>query len=146
MAPTTSAESRALMVRITAEIWDQGRVDLVDGLIAEDFVDHLDLPGLELPGLEGTGRERYRSSVVAMRTGFPDFANPIDLVVAEDDLAVSHGRMTGTHTGDLMGLPPTGRTIDVPTIGILRFANGRAVERWGVADNMTMMQQLGVLG
>jgi steroid delta-isomerase-like uncharacterized protein len=141
MAPTTSAASRALMVRITAEIWDQGRVDLVDELIAEDFVDHL-----EVPGLEGTGRERYRNSVVAMRTGFPDFANPIDLVVAEDDLAVSHGRITGTHTGDLMGLPPTGRTIDVPTIGILRFANGQAVERWGVADNMTMMQQLGVLG
>jgi steroid delta-isomerase-like uncharacterized protein len=141
MAPTTSAESRALMVRITAEIWDQGRVDLVDELIAVDLVDHI-----EQAGLEGTGRERYRSSVVAMRTGFPDFANPIDLVVAQDDLAVSHGRMTGTHTGDLMGLPPTGRTIDVPTIGILRFANGRAVERWGVADNMTMMQQLGVLG
>lgn len=81
-----------------------------------------------------------------MRTGFPDFRNPIDFVVAEDDLAVSYGRRTGTHAGDLMGLPATGRKIDLPTIGILRFANGRAIERWGLADTMTMMQQLGLLG
>ena len=134
-------ESRTLMYRVTDEIWNQGHLHLVDELIAEDLIDHL-----ELPGLEGEGRERYRASVLMMRTGFPDFRNPIDFVVAEDELAVSYGRMTGTHAGDLMGLPATGRTIDLPTIGILRFANGRAIERWGLADNMTMMQQLGLLG
>lgn len=134
-------ESRTLMYRVTDEIWNQGHLHLVDELIAEDLIDHL-----ELPGLEGEGRERYRASVLMMRTGFPDFRNPIDFVVAEDDLVVSYGRMTGTHVGDLMGLPATGRTIDLPTIGILRFANGRAIERWGLADNMTMMQQLGLLG
>jgi len=136
-----SEESRALMLRVTEEIWNQGRVELVDELIAEDLIDHLDLPGLE-----GRGRKRYRASVEMVLAGFPDFANPIDFVVAEDDHAVSYGRMTGTNTGDLMGLPPTGRSIDLETIGILRFANGMAVERWGVADNMVMMQQLGLLG
>jgi steroid delta-isomerase-like uncharacterized protein len=139
--PDRSAQSRLLMYRVTDEIWNEGHVDLVDELIAVDFVDHLDLPGLE-----GSGRERYRASVVMMRTGFPDFRNPIDFVVAEDDIAVSYGRMTGTHSGDLMGMPATGQTIDLPTIGILRFANGSAVERWGLADNMAMMQQLGLLG
>ena len=132
---------KALLHRITEEIWNQGNVGLVDELIAEEFVDHVDLPGLE-----GSGRERYRASVEMMRRAFPDFRNPIDFAVAEGDLVVSCGRMTGTHSGDLMGLPPTGRQIDLPTIGILRFANGRAIERWGISDNMTMMQQLGVMG
>ncbi len=81
-----------------------------------------------------------------MRAGFPDFRNPIDFVVAEADIAVSYGRMTGHHTDELMGLPPTGRHIDVVTMGALRFSEGRAVERWGLADNMAMMQQLGLPG
>jgi predicted ester cyclase len=136
-----SDESRALMYRVTGEIWNQGHLHLVDELIAEDFIDHL-----ELPGLEGEGRERYRASVLMMRTGFPDFRNPIDFVVAENDLAVSYGRITGTHTGDLMGLPATGHKIDLPTVGILRLADGRAVERWGLTNNMTMMEQLGLVG
>jgi predicted ester cyclase len=139
--PDRNEQSRLLMRRVTEEIWNEGHLDLVDELIAVDFVDHLDLPGLE-----GRGRERYRASVVMMRTGFPDFQNPIDFVIAEDDIAVSYGHMTGTNSGDLMGMPPTGRAIDLPTIGILRFANGRAVERWGIADNMAMMRQLGLLG
>lgn len=134
-------QSKALMFRITEEIWDRGRLELIDELIAGNLVDHL-----ELPGLQADGRDRYRQSVVMMRTGFPDFRNPIDFVVAEGDIAVSYGRMTGHHTGDLMGLPPTGRAIDLVTMGALRFADGQAVERWGVADNMVMMQQLGLVG
>jgi predicted ester cyclase len=136
-----SEESKALMYRVTNEIWNERQVERIDDLIAEDLVDHL-----ELSGLEGDGRERYRASFLMTRASFPDFRNPIDFVVAEDDLAVSYGRMVGTNTGDLMGLPATGRAIDLPTIGILRFANGRAVERWGLTDNMTIMQQLGLLG
>jgi predicted ester cyclase len=141
LMPDRSEESKVLMFRITEEIWNEGRTELVDELIGEDLVDHLDLPGLE-----GSGRDRYRASVLMMRTAFPDFRNPIDFVVAEDDIAVSYGRMTGHNTGELMGLPPTGRAIDLVTMGALRFSDGWAVERWGVADNMVMMEQLGLLG
>jgi predicted ester cyclase len=49
----------------------------------------------------------------------------------------------GTNTGEMMGMPPTGKTIDVLTIGMLRFKDGQAIERWGVHDTMVMMQQLG---
>ena len=126
---------------ITEEIWDKGRIDLVDELIAEDLVDHI-----ELPGLEATGRERYRQSVEMARAGLSDLANPLDLIVAEEDLAVSYGRVTGIHTGELWGIPATGRRIDYPVMGILRFRDGQAVERWGLADTTTMLQQLGLLG
>src|ERR1700759_4211744 len=123
-------DSRALMWRSTDEIWNEGRLELIDELIAEDLVDHV-----ELPGLEGSGRARDRASVELARAGFSDYQNPPDFVLAEAALAVSYGRNTGTHDREFGGIPPTGRKVDVPTFGILRFENGKAVERWGFADN-----------
>jgi predicted ester cyclase len=137
----TSEDSKALMWRITEEIWNNGRLDLIDELIADDLVDHV-----ELTGLAGTGRARYRASIEMMRAAFPDYKNPLDFVLADGAFAVSYGRSTGTHRGEFMGIPPTGRSFDVPTFGILRFAKGQAVERWGAADNLQMLQQLGVMG
>jgi predicted ester cyclase len=137
----SSEQSRELMRRITTGIWDEGRLDLIDELIAVDLVDHI-----EVPGLDGTGRERYRANALLMRTAFPDFRNPLDLIVAEGDIAVSYGRMVGTNTGQMMGMPPTGKTIDVLAFGMLRFKDGQAIERWGVHDTMAMTQQLGLLG
>jgi predicted ester cyclase len=137
----TADDSRALMWRITDEIWNNGRLELIDELIAEDLVDHV-----ELPGLRGNGRARYRASIEMARAAFPDYRNPLDFVLADGEFAVSYGRSTGTHRGEYMGIPPTGRSFDVPTFGILRFASGQAVERWGFSDNVAMMQQLGLMG
>jgi predicted ester cyclase len=134
-------DSKALMWRITDEIWNNGRLELVDELIAEDLVDHV-----TLEGLEGNGRARYRASIETARAAFPDYRNPLDFVLADGAFAVSYGRSTGTHRGEYLGIPPTGRSFDVPTFGILRFANGQAVERWGMSDNLAMMQQLGLIG
>jgi steroid delta-isomerase-like uncharacterized protein len=137
----TRVESEALLRRITEEIWNGRQLGLVEQLVAEDLVDHV-----ELPGLEGTGRARYLASVKMMHTAFSDYHEEIELVVADDEKAVSYVRLTGTHDGDLMGLPPTGRSVDVRAMGILRFADGRAVERWGIGDSLSQMQQLGLLG
>ena len=137
----TADDSRALMWRITDEIWNNGRLELIDELIAEDLVDHV-----ELPGLRGNGRARYRASIEMARAAFPDYRNPLDFVLADGEIAVSYGRSTGTHRGEYMGIPPTGRSFDVPTFGILRFESGQAVERWGFSDNLAMMQQLGLMG
>jgi len=137
----SSKQSAELMRRITAEIWDNGRVDLIDELLAEDLINHF-----EVPGIDGTGREQYRAQVEMTRSAFPDFRNPLDYVVAEGDLAVSYGRMVGTNTGEMMGMPPTGKTIDLPVFGMLRFSDGRAIERWGSWDTMAYSQQLGLLG
>jgi len=137
----TRVESEALLRRITEEIWNARRVDLIDELIAEDFVDHVDMPGLE-----GTGRGRYLASVTVMHVAFSDYHEHVEFVVADDERAVSYVRLTGTHDGDLMGLAPTGRTVDFHAMGILRFAHGRAVERWGIGDSLVQMQQLGLMG
>ena len=74
-------DSRALMWRITDEIWNGGRTELIDELIAEDLVDHVDLPGLE-----GSGRARYRASIEMTRAAFPDYRNPLDFVLADVSL------------------------------------------------------------
>jgi len=134
-------DSKALMWRISDEIWNNDRLDLIDELIAEDLVDHVDLAGLD-----GSGRARYRASVEMARAAFPDYRNRLDFVIAEGALAVSYGRSAGTHRGEFFGIAPTGRKIDVPTVGILRFENGQAVERWGSTDNLAIMQQLGLMG
>jgi predicted ester cyclase len=114
------------MWRITEEIWNQAHVERIDQLIAEELVDHVDLAGLE-----GRGRARYRASIELMRAAFPDYQNALDFVLGDGAFAVSYGRATRTHAGDFMGIPPSGRSFDVPTFGILRFDDGRAVERVG---------------
>jgi predicted ester cyclase len=131
--------SKELLRRITAEIWTNGRVELIDELVSEDFVDHI-----EFPGIEGTGRSRYRASVDAIRTAFPDYGEEILWSIAEGDRAVSYVRITGTHQGPLYGMEPTARPVDYNAMGALRFAAGMAVERWGFGDSMAMMQQLGL--
>jgi steroid delta-isomerase-like uncharacterized protein len=134
------AANNLLMRRITDEIWNQGKLDLIDVLIAHDFVDHI-----RIDGVEGTGREHYRRSVEMMRAAFSDRHESIDFLVAERDLVMSYVTVTGTHDGELLGLPPTGRRITTEAIGILRFLDGRAVERWGFGDMLGMMAQLGVM-
>jgi predicted ester cyclase len=101
---------------------------------------------IEAQGLEGIGRARYLASARLVHDAFSDYHEEAEFIVADDDKAVSYARITGTHDGDLMGRPPTGRKIDVHAIGILRFADGQVIERWGIGDSLTQMQQLGVLG
>ena len=137
---TSVDDLKALLYRITEEIWNKGRLELIDELIAEDLIDNV-----SMPGVEGSGRERYRASVVQIRTAFPDYHESVDLAVAEGDIVVSFASNTGTQTGELYGMPPSGRQIDVRAIGALRIKEGRAVERWGFGDDRLMMQQLGLM-
>jgi predicted ester cyclase len=139
MADNTD-DPKELLRLITAEIWTNGRIDLVDQFVSEDFVDHIDFPGLD-----GTGRSRYRASLSAIRTAFPDYREEILWAVAEGDRAVSYVRITGTHRGPLYGMAPTERKVEYNAMGALRFASGMAVERWGFGDSAAMMQQLGLL-
>jgi predicted ester cyclase len=138
--PDQTDESKALLRRITEEIWTNGRLELIDELISDDFTDHI-----KFPGIDTTGRERYRASVVAVHTAFPDYREEILWSIAEGDCAVSYTLLTGTHRGPLYGMDPTGRKVEYNAMGALRFANGMAVERWGFGDSAAMMQQLGLL-
>ncbi len=122
------------------DLVNAGDLDGFGAMLADDFVEHEETPGLA-PTKEGT-LEFFR----IYRAAFPDMRlDPLD-VIASGEKVVVRARATGTHQGEFMGLPATGRSIDVPLIDILRFGDdGLALEHWGVLDAMTMMQQLGAI-
>ena len=117
-----------------------GEVDGFGGLLADDFVEHEETPGLA-PTKEGV-TEFFRMYIAA----FPNLRFDAEDVLASGDKVVARVRATGTHQGEFMGIPATGKGVDVQLIDIVRFgADGLAREHWGVFDALAMMQQLGVV-
>ena len=116
-----------------------GDLDGFIDLVADDFVEHEPIQGP--PTKEGV-KQFFQAYMAA----FPDLRMDVEDVLESGDKAVARVRITGTHESEFLGVPPTGRRIDVQGIDIVRFGDdGRAVEHWGVTDAMTMMQQLGVV-
>jgi steroid delta-isomerase-like uncharacterized protein len=117
-----------------------GDIDGFGAHLSEDFVEHEETPGLA-PTKAGV-LEFFR----IQRAGFPDMHLHVEDVLPSGDKVVARVTITGTHDGELMGIPPTGRSVSVPLIDIIRFDDdGIAHEHWGVFDAMAMMQQLGVV-
>jgi steroid delta-isomerase-like uncharacterized protein len=117
-----------------------GDIDRFGEALADDFVEHEETRGLA-PTKDGV-LEFFRMQ----RAGFPDLRMDPEDVLVSGDKVVTRGNLTGTHQGELMGIPATGKSIDVQLIDIIRFGDdGLAHEHWGVVDVMAMMQQLGVI-
>lgn len=135
----STAQNKALARRMVEEIFNQHNLNLIDDIIAADAVDHEELP----PGLP-PGREGTKAIFTMMFNAFPDFQASITNLIAEDDKVVVHMLWTGTHKGEFMGIPPTGKQIAINVIDIMRVSEGKFVEHWGVSDMMALMQQLGV--
>lgn len=130
----------ALTMRRLYDFLSAGDIDGFGASIADDFVDHEELPGLA-PTKEGV-LTFFRMYVAA----FPDLRMVPEDVIASGDKVVARVRATGTHKGAFMGLSATGRRVDVQLIDIIRFgADGRAREHWGVFDQLAMLQQLGAI-
>ncbi len=126
-------------MRRAYEMINAGNIDGFGAMLADDFVEHEETPGLA-PTKDGV-MEFFRMYVAA----FPDLRFNIEDVLPSGDKVVVRARATGTHQGEFMGMPATGRSMDVPLIDIIRFGDdGLAHEHWGVFDGMTMMQQLGL--
>ena len=130
----------AATMRRMYDLLNAGDVDGFGDLLAADFVEHEELPGLE-PGKQGV-KTFFRTYIAA----FPDLRMSAEDVLASGDKVVTRARATGTHQADFMNIPATGKSIDVQLIDIIRFGDdGLAHEHWGVFDVMRMMQQLGVV-
>lgn len=131
---------RAATMRRGYDLLNAGDIDGFGALLAEDFVEHEQTPGLA-PTKEGV-LEFFRM----YRAAFPDLRFDPQDVIASDDKVVVRVRATGTNSGDFMGMPATGKSMDIQLVDIVRFDDGGlGREHWGVADVMTMMQQLGVV-
>jgi steroid delta-isomerase-like uncharacterized protein len=130
----------AATVRRFYGLLSDGDIDGFGDMLADDFVEHEETPGLA-PTKDGV-LEFFR----IQRVAFPDMRLDPEDVLVDGDKVVTRARMTGTHEGELMGMPPTGKSVDVQLIDIIRFGNdGLAYEHWGVFDLMAMMHQLGAV-
>ena len=134
-----SEQNKANMRRFYDEVFNAGNTSVVDELVAPDFVEHE-----EFPGLSG-GRDGLKQFVTMMRTAFPDARMDVHDLMADGDKVVARLTMSGTQRGDFFGIPASGKSMSVTTIDIIRFENGQAVEHWGATDSAKMLEQLGAI-
>lgn len=109
--------------------------------VADDVVEHEPPPIPNPP----TGKAAVRMWFETLFAAFPDLTMTADDTIVEGDKVAIRARATGTHQGELMGIPATGRAVDVPLIDIMRFRDGQIIEHWGIVDNAAMMEQLGAM-
>jgi len=131
------AEDMKALARRAYAIMSGGDLDELDELMVPGFIDH-DPDPHQAPGAEGV-KEVFRR----MRSGFPDMKLTPEAIYTDGDTVIARVRVTGTHKGEYFGIPPTGKSIDITGIDIVRLEEGKAVERWGVFDALNLMQQLG---
>lgn len=130
----------AATMRNTYELINAGDIDAFGELLTADFVEHQGGPGYP-PTKEGT-LDFFRDLLVA----FPDWHMAVQDLIAGGDKTVARVRISGTQSGAFIGIPATGRSTEVELIDIMRFdAAGLVCEHWGVADMLSLMQQLGVV-
>ncbi len=134
-----SEENKAIVRRDFEEVWNQGNLVVADEIFDANYVAHG--LGVELP----PGPEGFKQFVSVYRSAFPDLHFTIEDQIAEGDRVVVRWTTRGTHKGELMGIPATGKPVVVTGIDIFHISSGKVVESWTNWDALGMMQQLGVI-
>lgn len=135
----TTAENKTVVRSFVEEVINQGRLEQADVLVADGFVELDPLPG------QRQGREGLKEVIGAMRAAFPDIHWVLEEMVAEGDMVVSRFVWTGTHCGEFLGIPATGKTVNVKGVVIDRVVDGMMAESRILMDSLGLMQQLGVV-
>jgi steroid delta-isomerase-like uncharacterized protein len=135
-------ENDALLRRWFEEVWNKGRADAIDEMLAEDCVVHglSDTSGQPISGVSG-----FRVFHKAFRDAFPDIEVIVEDTVCEGDKVAGRCLVRGTHTGDGLGIPATAAGVEFTGIGIGRVLNGKFIEVWNNFDFQTMQRQLKVV-
>ena len=121
-------DNKTKMREFYNEVMQKGNFAKLDELVAPTFVDHQPAPG-QAPGSGG-----IKQFVTAMRAAVTGLQVTVEHMVAEGDKVVAHVSIRGKHTGELMGVPPSGKDVVMRVSDLVRIENGKAVERWGVED------------
>lgn len=120
------------------EAANSGNFALFHEVVAPQSVDNDPAPG------QGAGPEGFAQFFTLFRSAFPDLNIAVEHMVADDDNVAFAYTVTGTHQGDFMGIPATGKRISARGLQIARFEDGKMVERWGSSDELGILKQLGV--
>lgn len=119
--------NKAVVSRLWEEVWNQNNLSVCDEIFDAEYAAH------------------EKGFAPVLRAAFPDIHFVVEDMIAEGDKVVSRYTITGTHQGEFMGIPPTGKRVKLTTIWIHRLADGRIVEGrdWGEFDRLSMLEQLG---
>jgi steroid delta-isomerase-like uncharacterized protein len=133
-------ENKAVARRLIEEVFNRGNLDLVDELIAPEFIHHD-------PNAQhfGRGPEGFKHLLRRYLDAIPDLQITLEAQIAEGDMVVDRWTGSGTHTGELMGMAPTGKQIETTGISIHRISGGKIAETWNSYDAVSMLEELGVL-
>ena len=131
--------NKAIVRRFYDEVMGQGRVEVLDEIMVEDFVDHgealFDSP---------RGRETLRQGIAGTHEILAGLHVELHEIIAEGDLVGVHGTMRCRHAGAFLGVNPTGHELSWQGLAIFRIENGRIAERWFNSDSITILRQLGL--
>ena len=135
-----SEPDKAIVRRLFEELWNKGNLSLADELFAPNY-EHHDASTLDF----GRGPDSEKKRATLYRTAFPDIHLTMEEVIAEGEIVMTRWSCRGTHKGDLSGIAPTGKQINISGVTIARLANGKLAESWVNWDALGLMQQLGVV-
>jgi steroid delta-isomerase-like uncharacterized protein len=136
----SAEENKAITRRINEEVWTNGNLDVIEDVIADDYVHTI--VGVPEPV---RGPRGFSELVTMYRNAFPDFHVTTEEQFADGDVVVTRWTAAGTHQGDLMGMGATGKKATAPGIAIDRFAGGKLVAAWVIFDQLGFLQQLGAV-
>ena len=126
--------------RIYDEMIGEGNMDVVDEVLHDDFVEHEAMP--DMP----TGKDAPKAMMAMLREAFPDLRAEVDDTIEQGNKLAVRCRFLGTHQGEFMGVPATGRSIEINVMDVLEFEGDQVIAHWGVMDSAGLMEQLGADG
>lgn len=132
-------DPRELSRRIFQEVWNNKKLEAADELVASTYTHH------DPQSPPCNGLEQYKEFVRYYLNAFPDLHFDIDDVISDGETVVTRWTATGTHKGDVSGVPATGKRFSVTGMIFARVKDGKFVESWGIWDALGLMQQLGVV-
>ncbi len=136
----STTQIKSMFHRVADVAFNCGNLAALDELFASDFIDHT-APW----GIVARGPEVLRQEITTLRTAFPDLQITIEDIIDERDKFAARHTLRGTHKGPFVGTPPTGKQVMLLAVSYGRVAKGKFVESWTVSDNLSMLQQIGLV-
>ena len=132
-------ENTEIVRQFVDRAFNDGKLEAADEYVAEDFVRH------DPAAADVVGRDEYKKFIEMNRTAFPDYHESIENIITQDDTVMYRWRLRGTQEGEIMGVEPTGKEVDVTGMVEMRIEDGKITEMWGNFDALGMLEQLGAV-
>jgi steroid delta-isomerase-like uncharacterized protein len=135
----SATQSKSIIHRVFGEAFNQGNLAAIDELVAPNSISHHFSWGMP------ANRMGFKQLITTFRMAFPDLHCTVEDEIIQDDKIAAHWTMRGTHKGPFLGNSPTNRSIAVQGLIYARIENGQIVENWTFVDQMSVLQQLGMV-